>query len=51
VTHPDRVIERLRRFAPHAKLCAPSLSHTDEESLRELPKASRQQPRPAPGFA
>ncbi|APD47710.1 DUF1269 domain-containing protein [Synechococcus sp. CS-602] len=40
---PDRVIERLRRFAPHAKLLRTSLSHTDEDSLRELLEKSRQQ--------
>lgn len=33
---PDRVIERLRAHAPHAKLLRTNLSHTDEEQLREL---------------
>lgn len=40
---PDRVIERLRTHAPHAKLLRTSLSHTDEERLRQLlEKASKQ---------
>jgi uncharacterized membrane protein len=40
---PDRVIERLRTHAPHAKLLRTSLSHTDEEHLRQLlEKASKQ---------
>ena len=40
---PDRVIERLRGHAPHAKLLRTNLSHTDEEQLRQLlEKASRQ---------
>lgn len=40
---PDRVIERLRGHAPHAKLLRTSLSHTDEERLRQLlEKASKQ---------
>lgn len=40
---PDRVIERLRAHAPHAKLLRTSLSHTDEERLRQLlEKASKQ---------
>ena len=33
---PDRVIERLRAHAPHAKLLRSNLSHTDEDQLREL---------------
>jgi uncharacterized membrane protein len=33
---PDRVIERLRAHAPHAKLLRTNLSHTDEERLRQL---------------
>jgi uncharacterized membrane protein len=40
---PDRVIERLRAHAPHAKLLRTNLSHTDEDQLRELlEKAARQ---------
>jgi uncharacterized membrane protein len=40
---PDRVVERLRSFAPHAKLLRTSLSHTDEDQLRELLDKTRQQ--------
>jgi uncharacterized membrane protein len=40
---PDRVVERLRAHAPHAKLLRTNLSHTDEDQLRELlEKASKQ---------
>ncbi|MFM7087818.1 MAG: DUF1269 domain-containing protein [Cyanobium sp.] len=40
---PERVIERLRAHAPHARLLRTNLSHTDEERLRQLlEKASRQ---------
>jgi hypothetical protein len=40
---PDRVIERLRRHAPHARLLRTNLSHTDEEQLRQmLEQASKQ---------
>ena len=40
---PDRVIERLRSHAPHARLLRTSLSHTDEERLRQLlEEASKQ---------
>jgi len=40
---PDRVIERLRNHAPHAKLLRTNLSHTDEDRLRQmLEKASKQ---------
>ncbi len=40
---PDRVIERLRAHAPHARLLRTNLSHTDEEQLRQLlEKASKQ---------
>jgi uncharacterized membrane protein len=40
---PDRVIERLRTHAPHAKLLRSNLSHTDEERLRQLlEQASKQ---------
>ena len=40
---PDRVIERLRAHAPHARLLRTNLSHTDEERLRQLlEQASRQ---------
>lgn len=40
---PDRVVERLRSFAPHAKLLRTSLSHTDEAQLNELLERSRKQ--------
>jgi uncharacterized membrane protein len=40
---PDRVVERLRSFAPHAKLLRTSLSHTDEAQLNELLEDSRKQ--------
>lgn len=33
---PDRVIERLRRHAPQARLLRTNLSHSDEDRLREL---------------
>ncbi|MEI6830844.1 MAG: DUF1269 domain-containing protein [Synechococcaceae cyanobacterium ELA445] len=40
---PDRVVERLRSHAPHAKLLRTNLSHTDEDRLRELlEQASKQ---------
>jgi uncharacterized membrane protein len=40
---PDRLIERLRVHAPHAKLLRTNLSHTDEDRLRQmLEKASKQ---------
>ena len=40
---PDRVIERLRAHAPHARLLRTNLSHTDEARLRELlEQASKQ---------
>ena len=40
---PDRVIERLRAHAPHAKLLRTNLSHTDEDQLRQmLERASKQ---------
>ena len=40
---PDRLIERLRAHAPHAKLLRTNLSHTDEERLRQLlEQASKQ---------
>ena len=40
---PDRVVERLRAHAPHAKLLRTNLSHTDEDQLRELlERAARQ---------
>ena len=40
---PDRVIERLRSHAPHARLLRTNLSHTDEERLRQmLQQASKQ---------
>jgi uncharacterized membrane protein len=40
---PDRVIERLRAHAPHAKLLRTNLTHLDEERLRHLlERASKQ---------
>ena len=40
---PDRLIDRLRAHAPHAKLLRTNLSHTDEERLRQLlEQASKQ---------
>ena len=40
---PDRLIERLRVHAPHARLLRTNLSHTDEERLRQLlEQASKQ---------
>lgn len=40
---PDRVIERLRAHAPHARLLRTNLSHTDEDQLRQLlERASKQ---------
>jgi len=33
---PDRVIERLRRHAPQARLLRTNLSHSDEDRLRHL---------------
>lgn len=40
---PDRLIERLRAHAPHARLLRTNLSHTDEERLRQLlEQASKQ---------
>ena len=39
----DRVVERLRVHAPHAKLLRSNLSHTDEDRLRrQLEQASKQ---------
>ena len=40
---PDRVIERLRVHAPHAKLLRTNLSHTDEERLRQLLETASKQ--------
>ncbi len=40
---PDRVIERLRAHAPHAKLLRTNLSHTEEDRLRELLDQARLQ--------
>ena len=40
---PDRVVERLRSHAPHARLVKTSLSHTDEDQLRELLQKAAQQ--------
>ena len=33
---PDKVVERLRSHAPHARLVKTSLSNTDEDNLREM---------------
>jgi uncharacterized membrane protein len=33
---PDRLIDRLRSHAPHARLLRTNLSHTDEARLRQL---------------
>jgi len=38
---PDRVIERLRRHLPNARLIHTSLSHTDEETLKEQLEQAR----------
>ncbi len=40
---PDRVIERLRSHAPHARLLRTNLSHTDEDQLREMLERARKQ--------
>ncbi|MCP9850409.1 DUF1269 domain-containing protein [Cyanobium sp. Morenito 9A2] len=40
---PDRVVERLRRHAPHARLLRTSLSHTDEDRLRGLLETASKQ--------
>jgi uncharacterized membrane protein len=40
---PDRVIERLRAHAPHARLLRTNLSHTDEDQLREMLERARKQ--------
>jgi len=47
---PIRVIERAAPLRPHAKCLRTSLSHTDEDSLRELLEKSRQQARPCAWF-
>ncbi|MCP9887610.1 MAG: DUF1269 domain-containing protein [Prochlorococcaceae cyanobacterium] len=39
----DRVIERLRAHAPHAKLLRTNLSHTDEDQLRTLLESAASQ--------
>ena len=39
---PDRVVETLRNHAPHARLVKTSLSHVDEDKLRDLIKRSAQ---------
>jgi uncharacterized membrane protein len=39
----DRVIERLRAHAPHAKLLRTNLSHTDEDQLRTLLESAARQ--------
>ena len=41
--NPDRVVETLRNHAPHARLVKTSLSHVDEDKLRDLIKKSAQQ--------
>ncbi|MEB3241094.1 MAG: DUF1269 domain-containing protein [Synechococcus sp.] len=39
----DRVVEKLRRHAPHARLLSTNLSHTDEDHLKALlDQASKQ---------
>ena len=40
---PDRVVERLRSHAPHARLIKTSLSHTDEDQLKQLLQTAAQQ--------
>jgi uncharacterized membrane protein len=40
---PDRVIERLRRHAPNARLLRTSLSHTDEDRLRVMLEKARRE--------
>ena len=40
---PDRVVERLRSHAPDARLVKTSLSHTDEDKLRDLLAKAAQQ--------
>ena len=40
---PDRVVENLRNHAPNARLIKTSLSHVDEDKLRDLIKASAKQ--------
>ena len=40
---PDRVIERLRSHVPHARIVKTSLSHTDEDQLRDQLKKAAQQ--------
>jgi len=40
---PDRVIERLRAHAPHARLLRTNLSHADEDQLRALLERARRQ--------
>jgi uncharacterized membrane protein len=37
------VVESLRSHAPHARLVKTSLSHVDEDKLRDLIKTSAQQ--------
>ena len=37
---PDRVVESLRNHAPNARLVKTSLSHVDEDKLRDLIKTS-----------
>ena len=39
---PDRVVESLRKHAPHARLVRTNLSHVDEDKLRDLIKTTAQ---------
>ena len=39
----DRVVEKLRRHAPHTRLLQTNLSHTDEDQLKELLEKASQQ--------
>jgi|TARA_B100001121_G_scaffold179744_1_gene156871 uncharacterized membrane protein len=40
---PDRVVERLRRHAPNARLVRTSLSHTDDDKLKAVLERARPQ--------
>ena len=40
--NPDRVVESFRSHALHARLVKTSLSHVDEDKLRDLIKRSAQ---------
>ena len=39
----DRVVEKLRRHAPHTRLLQTNLSHNDEDQLKELLEKASQQ--------